>query len=63
MLTLKPPRRDVTNTQWQQFTSEWHSFLTAQSNFRTSVTAQLNSMQAKLDQVVNNTAPVDPPTA
>jgi hypothetical protein len=61
MITLKPPRRDVTNTQWQQFTSQFNKLVSDQAAFRTSVTAKLNDLEAKVDSVVANTTPTDPP--
>lgn len=48
-MVLKPPRRDVTNTQWQQFTSQWNSFRSDFGAFKTSVTAQLNRIESKID--------------
>lgn len=61
MQTLKPPRRDVTNTQWQQFTSQFNKLVSDQAAFRTSVTAKLNDLESKADSVVANTTPTDPP--
>jgi hypothetical protein len=60
MQTLKPPRRDVTNTQWQQFTSQFNKLVSDQAAFRTSVTAKLNDLEAKVDQINTDTTP---PTA
>jgi hypothetical protein len=57
MITLKPPRRDVTNTQWQQFTSQFNKLVSDQAAFRTSVTAKLNDLEAKVDQINTDTAP------
>lgn len=54
MKTLKPPRRDVTNTQWQQFTTQFNKLVSDQAAFRTSVTA-------KLDTIIAQTKPADPP--
>jgi hypothetical protein len=57
MQTLKPPRRDVTNTQWQQFTSQFNKLVSDQAAFRTSVTAKLNDLEAKVDQINTDTTP------
>lgn len=56
MQTLKPPRRDVTNTQWYAFESKFNKLVSDQAAFRTSVTA-------KLDKIIQQTAPApeEPP--
>ena len=70
MQTLKPPRRDVTNTQWQTFTGQFNKLVSDQAAFRTSVSAALSRIEASqqrteaaLARIEQNTAPANPPTS
>lgn len=46
MKAPKPMRRDVTNTQWQQFTSQFNQFVNATNATLKDIETRLQDLQA-----------------